>query len=161
MKTLQKGFTLIELMIVVAIVGILSALALPAFQDRTARAQVVEALTLAEAQKSAVVEYYATEGSFPSNNAEAGIPETISGKYVNSVVIADNGVITATMKGSDEDIATDIAGKTLKLTPTDPAETGTYTWECARGDNNGIENDYLPTTCRTTATVSAEATTER
>ncbi|EMU4737461.1 pilin [Neisseria gonorrhoeae] len=73
MNTLQKGFTLIELMIVIAIVGILAAVALPAYQDYTARAQVSEAILLAEGQKSAVTEYYLNHGTWPENNDKAGV----------------------------------------------------------------------------------------
>ncbi|EMU4911804.1 pilin [Neisseria gonorrhoeae] len=72
MNTLQKGFTLIELMIVIAIVGILAAVALPAYQDYTARAQVSEAILLAEGQKSAVTEYYLNNGKWPEDNDKAG-----------------------------------------------------------------------------------------
>ncbi|HFA6894299.1 TPA: pilin [Neisseria gonorrhoeae] len=72
MNTLQKGFTLIELMIVIAIVGILAAVALPAYQDYTARAQVSEAILLAEGQKSAVTEYYLNHGKWPEDNGAAG-----------------------------------------------------------------------------------------
>ncbi|ENZ7000290.1 pilin [Neisseria gonorrhoeae] len=71
MNTLQKGFTLIELMIVIAIVGILAAVALPAYQDYTARAQVSEAILLAEGQKSAVTEYYLNNGKWPADNGAA------------------------------------------------------------------------------------------
>ncbi|EMT6713656.1 pilin [Neisseria gonorrhoeae] len=73
MNTLQKGFTLIELMIVIAIVGILAAVALPAYQDYTARAQVSEAILLAEGQKSAVTEYYLNHGEWPKDNTSAGV----------------------------------------------------------------------------------------
>ncbi|HFA0042781.1 TPA: pilin, partial [Neisseria gonorrhoeae] len=73
MNTLQKGFTLIELMIVIAIVGILAAVALPAYQDYTARAQVSEAILLAEGQKSAGTEYYLNHGKWPANNGAAGV----------------------------------------------------------------------------------------
>ncbi|MBH2513119.1 pilin, partial [Neisseria meningitidis] len=102
MNTLQKGFTLIELMIVIAIVGILAAVALPAYQDYTARAQVSEAILLAEGQKSAVTEYYLNHGTWPSNNSDAGVASTatdIKGKYVEKVEVA-KGVITAEMKSS-------------------------------------------------------------
>ncbi|HFA7099441.1 TPA: pilin [Neisseria gonorrhoeae] len=93
MNTLQKGFTLIELMIVIAIVGILAAVALPAYQDYTARAQVSEAILLAEGQKSAVTEYYLNHGEWPKDNTSAGVanPTEIKGKYVQSVTVA-NGV---------------------------------------------------------------------
>ncbi|EMT0214495.1 pilin [Neisseria gonorrhoeae] len=96
MNTLQKGFTLIELMIVIAIVGILAAVALPAYQDYTARAQVSEAILLAEGQKSAVTEYYLNHGIWPKNNGDAGVassPTDIKGKYVQKVEV-NNGVVT-------------------------------------------------------------------
>ncbi|HHY5256253.1 TPA: pilin, partial [Neisseria meningitidis] len=101
MNTLQKGFTLIELMIVIAIVGILAAVALPAYQDYTARAQVSEAILLAEGQKSAVTEYYLNHGIWPKNNTSAGVASStdIKGKYVQSVEVK-NGVVTAEMKSS-------------------------------------------------------------
>ncbi|ENW2953526.1 pilin, partial [Neisseria gonorrhoeae] len=99
MNTLQKGFTLIELMIVIAIVGILAAVALPAYQDYTARAQVSEAILLAEGQKSAVTEYYLNNGEWPKDNTSAGVASAskIIGKYVKQVEVK-NGVVTATMK---------------------------------------------------------------
>ncbi|ENV6310070.1 pilin, partial [Neisseria gonorrhoeae] len=95
MNTLQKGFTLIELMIVIAIVGILAAVALPAYQDYTARAQVSEAILLAEGQKSAVTEYYLNNGEWPENNDKAGVAASskIIGKYVKQVEVK-NGVVT-------------------------------------------------------------------
>ncbi|HFA5518639.1 TPA: pilin, partial [Neisseria gonorrhoeae] len=101
MNTLQKGFTLIELMIVIAIVGILAAVALPAYQDYTARAQVSEAILLAEGQKSAVTEYYPNHGEWPKNNDKAGVASAskIIGKYVKEVEV-NNGVVTAEMKPS-------------------------------------------------------------
>ncbi|HEZ3915826.1 TPA: pilin, partial [Neisseria meningitidis] len=101
MNTLQKGFTLIELMIVIAIVGILAAVALPAYQDYTARAQVSEAILLAEGQKSAVTEYYLNHGIWPANNSSAGVATSanIKGKYVKEVEVK-NGVVTATMLSS-------------------------------------------------------------
>ncbi|HGG7873128.1 TPA: fimbrial major subunit PilE, partial [Neisseria meningitidis] len=102
MNTLQKGFTLIELMIVIAIVGILAAVALPAYQDYTARAQVSEAILLAEGQKSAVTEYYLNHGEWPANNSSAGVATSadIKGKYVKSVEVK-NGVVTAQMASSN------------------------------------------------------------
>ncbi|HGM0275365.1 TPA: pilin, partial [Neisseria gonorrhoeae] len=114
MNTLQKGFTLIELMIVIAIVGILAAVALPAYQDYTARAQVSEAILLAEGQKSAVTEYYLNHGKWPEDNTSAGVanPTEIKGKYVQSVTVA-NGVVTAQMKPSG--VNKEIKGKKLSL----------------------------------------------
>ncbi|EPI4431389.1 pilin, partial [Neisseria gonorrhoeae] len=115
MNTLQKGFTLIELMIVIAIVGILAAVALPAYQDYTARAQVSEAILLAEGQKSAVAGYYLNHGKWPENNDKAGVasPATdIKGKYVKEVKV-ENGVVTATMKS--DGVNKEIKGKRLSL----------------------------------------------
>ncbi|ENX8435363.1 pilin, partial [Neisseria gonorrhoeae] len=103
MNTLQKGFTLIELMIVIAIVGILAAVALPAYQDYTARAQVSEAILLAEGQKSAVTEYYLNHGIWPKDNASAGVASpasNIKGKYVQKVEV-NNGVVTADNGGKN------------------------------------------------------------
>ncbi|EMS7044307.1 pilin, partial [Neisseria gonorrhoeae] len=115
MNTLQKGFTLIELMIVIAIVGILAAVALPAYQDYTARAQVSEAILLAEGQKSAVTEYYLNHGIWPKDNTSAGVASSatdIKGKYVKEVKV-ENGVVTATMKS--DGVNKEIQGKRLSL----------------------------------------------
>ena len=142
MKAIQKGFTLIELMIVIAIIGILAVVALPAYQDYTARAQVSEALTLAEGQKSAVTEYRSDRGAWPTTNTEAGVASSISGKYVASVQVGTGGIITATMKSAD--VNNDIKGKTLILTPTD--QNGSFTWTCDEGD---IAQKFRPSTCRT------------
>ncbi|HGP7461030.1 TPA: pilin, partial [Neisseria gonorrhoeae] len=115
MNTLQKGFTLIELMIVIAIVGILAAVALPAYQDYTARAQVSEAILLAEGQKSAVTEYYLNNGEWPEDNTSAGVASpasNIKGKYVQKVEV-NNGVVTATMASSN--VNKEIKDKKLSL----------------------------------------------
>lgn len=90
MKTMQKGFTLIELMIVIAIIGILAAIALPAYQDYTKRSRVSEGLSLAGGAKSALTEYYASNNKWPSSNAEAGIaePASIKGNAVKSVTVS-------------------------------------------------------------------------
>ncbi|HEZ0592957.1 TPA: pilin [Neisseria meningitidis] len=159
MNTLQKGFTLIELMIVIAIVGILAAVALPAYQDYTARAQVSEAILLAEGQKSAVTEYYLNHGIWPGDNSSAGVASssTIKGKYVQSVTVA-NGVITAQMASSG--VNNEIKGKKLSLWA--KRQDGSVKWFCgqpvARNANNAdavaaangkqIDTKHLPSTCR-------------
>ncbi|HEZ4640999.1 TPA: pilin [Neisseria meningitidis] len=169
MNTLQKGFTLIELMIVIAIVGILAAVALPAYQDYTARAQVSEAILLAEGQKSAVTEYYLNHGEWPGNNTSAGVATSasdIKGKYVQSVEVA-KGVITAEMKSSG--VNKEIQGKKLSLWA--KRQDGSVKWFCgqpvARDDNNAddvtadaaangkkIDTKHLPSTCRDASSAS-------
>ncbi|HEZ6814727.1 TPA: pilin [Neisseria meningitidis] len=167
MNTLQKGFTLIELMIVIAIVGILAAVALPAYQDYTARAQVSEAILLAEGQKSAVTEYYLNHGTWPKNNTSAGVASssTIKGKYVKEVTVA-NGVITATMLSSG--VNKEIQGKKLSLWA--KRQNGSVKWFCgqpvtrnASADADAvaatgtgtdkIDTKHLPSTCRDAASV--------
>ncbi|MBH6806696.1 pilin [Neisseria meningitidis] len=160
MNTLQKGFTLIELMIVIAIVGILAAVALPAYQDYTARAQVSEAILLAEGQKSAVTEYYLNHGEWPANNSSAGVATSskIKGKYVKEVEVK-NGVVTATMLSSG--VNKEIQGKKLSLWA--KRQDGSVKWFCGqpvtRDANNDddvaaatgtdkIDTKHLPSTCR-------------
>ncbi|HEZ4509824.1 TPA: pilin [Neisseria meningitidis] len=167
MNTLQKGFTLIELMIVIAIVGILAAVALPAYQDYTARAQVSEAILLAEGQKSAVTEYYLNHGEWPANNSSAGVATSseIKGKYVKEVEVK-NGVVTATMASSN--VNNEIKGKKLSLWA--KRQNGSVKWFCGqpvtRNDTatdvaaaNGktadnINTKHLPSTCRDDSSVS-------
>ncbi|EPI2176113.1 pilin, partial [Neisseria gonorrhoeae] len=130
MNTLQKGFTLIELMIVIAIVGILAAVALPAYQDYTARAQVSEAILLAEGQKSAVTEYYLNHGKWPEDNTSAGVassPTDIKGKYVKSVTVA-KGVVTAEMASTG--VNKEIQGKKLSLWA--KRQDGSVKWFCGQ-----------------------------
>ena len=96
MKKVQQGFTLIELMIVVAIIGILAAIAIPAYQDYTIRAQVSEGLNLSAGAKAAISEFYMDRGTFPSTNAEAGLSvnTTIAGNYVDQVTVGVGGLVT-------------------------------------------------------------------
>ena len=135
----QQGFTLIELMIVVAIIGILAAFAIPAYQDHTIRAKVTEGLSLASAGKTAISEYFASNGTMPGNNTQAGmaIPENISGNSVDNVTVLANGVI-------EVDFSTvQIAGSTLQLTPQTAA--GKVVWDCTGGN---LEGKYRPSSCR-------------
>ncbi|ENX8764790.1 prepilin-type N-terminal cleavage/methylation domain-containing protein, partial [Neisseria gonorrhoeae] len=146
MNTLQKGFTLIELMIVIAIVGILAAVALPAYQDYTARAQVSEAILLAEGQKSAVTEYYLNNGEWPKDNDSAGVASAskIIGKYVKQVEVA-KGVVTAEMKS--DGVNNEIKGKKLSLWA--KREDGSVKWFCGqpvKRDNAGTDAVTADTT---------------
>jgi type IV pilus assembly protein PilA len=158
MKSVQKGFTLIELMIVVAIIGILAAIAIPAYQDYTIRAQVTEGLNLAGAVKAGVAESYAQRGTWPANNVEAGLdatPTNISGKYVTGVNVT-TGVITITY-GNQANTA--IATKTLLITP-GVSPNSDVSWICgAHATPTGITavttpvagtllEKYRPNVCR-------------
>jgi type IV pilus assembly protein PilA len=123
----EKGFTLIELMIVVAIIGILAAIAIPAYQDYTVRAQVTEGLNLAAAAKTAVAESYASNQAWPANNAAAGldVAANITGKYVVSETVGAGGQITM-VYGKQ---ATAINGLNLTLTPWTSLNRD-ISWQC-------------------------------
>jgi type IV pilus assembly protein PilA len=129
MKSVQKGFTLIELMIVVAIIGILAAIAIPAYQDYTTRAQVTEGLNMAGAAKAAVSESYSANGAWPTDNnvAGLGVSTNIQGKYVDSVAVALNK-ITVTFRATAP-AATAIQNKTLILTA-GTSNNGDVAWQC-------------------------------
>ena len=128
MNTMQKGFTLIELMIVVAIVGILAAVAIPAYQDYTIRAQVSEGLSLASAAKAAVVESYGSNGDWPANNEAAGLgaSEEIKGKYVASVEVEAN-VVTVTF-GQEANSA--ITTNNTLIFTAGLSANGDVAWQC-------------------------------
>ena len=134
----QQGFTLIELMIVVAIIGILAAVAIPAYQDYTVRAKVTEGLSLASAGKTAVGEYFSTKGDLPTDNTVAGMaPATsITGNSVKGVAVVA-GVIQVTFSGKP------INGSLLTLAPT--TSNGKLQWSCTGGD---LEGKYRPSSCR-------------
>jgi type IV pilus assembly protein PilA len=150
MKKLQQGFTLIELMIVVAIIGILAAIAIPAYQDYTQRAQMGEAFTIASAAKTAIEEYAQTNGEYPPDDTVIGDLSleiaSPAGQYVDTVdVNAGDGVITVTMKATG--VGADIASATVTMTP--PATLAglagqAFTWTCV----SSAANKYLPKNCQ-------------
>ncbi len=139
----QQGFTLIELMIVVAIIGILAAIAIPAYQDYTIRAQVSEGLSLAAGSKVAVTEFYQDRGTWPANNTEAGVspPTNISGKYVTQVDVTSAN-IAVTYGGTE--VNNNIANAVLTLQATD--NTGAIEWDCSGA--SPLVPKWLPAACR-------------
>jgi type IV pilus assembly protein PilA len=140
MKSKQAGFTLIELMIVVAIIGILAAIAIPSYQEYNGRAQVSEAMTLTSGVKIPLLEWIHGRGSYP--NEIASLTDSTSGKYVETVVIGGSltaPVITATMRMTG--VSADLQGQTYILSSAD----GGNNWQCNTGS---IPQNFLPTTCR-------------
>ena len=137
-KQMQQGFTLIELMIVVAIIGILAAVAIPAYHDYTVRTKVSEGLSLASGAKTSVAETVLSSGAYPTGNETAGLADTITGNNVSSVSVGASGVITVTYTGD-----TNIASKTLILTPS--TTPGSVVWSC---DTGSVDARFRPSNCR-------------
>ena len=154
LKQVQKGFTLIELMIVIAIIGILAAIAIPAYQNYTIRAQVTEGLTLADGWKTAIAEYYANTGNWPTIGNLSGTTNSI-GKYEQSITVTTGGVIQI-LYGNQAN--SKINGCSLALKPFTNANNDVL-WECgtsatpsgatstAPAGTNTLSAQYLPTSC--------------
>lgn len=137
-----RGFTIIELMIVVAIIGVLAAIAIPAYQRYTIRAQVAEGLSLFSPFKSAIAEYRDDNGSFPPNNTAAGLglPGDYAGNYVSAISINDD--VVSILFGNDANAA--INGRILTITAV--ATLGSVSWNCTGG--GVIADYYLPSACQ-------------
>ena len=158
MKSLQKGFTLIELMIVVAIIGILAAIAIPAYQDYIVRSQVTEGLAMASSVKASVAEYYADRGTFPPTEADLGITNPPTGKYVSGITVTTGEILITFGNDANANILT----QTLRLRPGASAN-GDIMWQCgdraltASADFTGVNDTanggsllgkYRPSNCR-------------
>ncbi|MBK7250618.1 MAG: pilin [Gammaproteobacteria bacterium] len=160
MKAVQKGFTLIELMIVVAIIGILAAIAIPAYQDYTIRSQVTEGLNLASDLKAGIAEFRANRGTWPTAITDLGIGAVTdkSGKYVTQIAVQNTGRIDITY--GNQANAANLAGQILSLRP-GLNVNGDLVWVCGRraapgglgtappADATTVANKYLPNDCRT------------
>jgi len=143
MRTIQRGFTLIELMIVVAIIGILAAIAIPAYLDYSIRTQVAHGINLASSAKVAVAEYYQDQGAYPGDNATAGLSAaaTITGKYVLQVQVTGGGQIEVTF---GNDVNAKILNAVLTMAATN--NQGSVSWACT-GDATLVDK-WLPPACR-------------
>jgi type IV pilus assembly protein PilA len=155
MKTLQQGFTLIELMIVVAIIGILAAVALPAYQDYTIRAKMSEVILGMSACRTSITEVYQSGGSAPgANNWGCEVSAGTGSKYVNAIATTDMGVVTATVTN----ITASVNGSIVQLTPLQASGTNAtfvanesktlFGWNCGPAASNGVPTKFLPGSCR-------------
>ena len=168
LKKVQQGFTLIELMIVIAIIGILAAIAIPAYQNYTIRSQVTEGLSLADGWKTSISEYYAQNGSFPATSSTTGggtagaiaVSGASSGKYVGNIAVSTGGAIVVVYTGPQANSKLSVAANhTLALNPGTDSNYDVI-WVCGSAATPSgvtmsgtigttVSAAYLPTSCHT------------
>lgn len=151
MQKVQQGFTLIELMIVVAIIGILAAIAIPAYQDYIVRSKVSELVVAADACKASVAEYIQTNNAYPSTNDMAGCPAAVDTQYISSLGVGAGGVITVTAKTGAGNLPFAAGQDTFILSPA--TNSAGISWNCrstasASPGQTTIPQKYLPANCR-------------
>lgn len=150
----QDGFTLIELMITIAILGILLTIAIPAYMDYAVRAKVSEGLMAASSLKTAVAEHRISMGAYPTGNADLGLPADgvdNPSKYVSNLSVGANGVITVDINEGAVGAPADCETIEIVLTPTDTTAGGqtSVDWSCGPGNTSAGCARYLPAECRT------------
>ena len=145
----QQGFTLIELMIVIAIVGILAAIALPAYQDYTIRARMSEPLAIAAEAKTTISEFYASNGRLPTVQASLGLSELNQNSYAQSVsYFYRDPEITLEIQLSTKQELGGMKGQIIELNGLEDKNTGTISWTCGPAQVANVK--YLPASCRST-----------
>ncbi len=143
MKTIQKGFTLIELMIVVAIIGILAAIAIPAYQDYIIRAKVSEAMIFLDTAKLNALEFVQSQGHVPLNAISAGINTAPNTKYLTAMAYSSSPLrVTVTLNGTNVGTTGNIGMQGT------PDANGQYTWSCNSASGTSVATKYLPSNCR-------------
>lgn len=138
----QSGFTLLELMLVIGLLGILAAVAIPVYQDYTVRAKISEGLGVMTSIKLAVTETHQATGSFPTTNSQAGVNDSITTDYVQGITVTPGGIIRVSFDDSAVGIGSS-SNSTILMTPT--YNNGSVAWDCTGGD---LPDKYRPRQCR-------------